>query len=68
MSDKTGGPRKYTGSDMKAAHAGMQITEGEFDALGADLVDTLKKYNVPQKEIDELVKIIGATKKDIVEK
>ena len=32
-----------------------------------DLIAVLKSYNVPQKEIDELVGIIATTKKDIVE-
>jgi hemoglobin len=68
ISSVTGGPRKYTGKDMKAAHAGMGITEAEFNAIAADLAETLKKHKVPQKESDELLAIIAKTKKDIVEK
>lgn len=67
VSATTGGPLKYTGRDMKTAHAGMKITEAEFNALAGHLVATLKKYNVPQAEIDELVGIVASTKKDIVE-
>src|SRR5437763_153264 len=29
----SGGPCKYTGADMRSAHRGMKITEGEFNAL-----------------------------------
>ena len=68
VSAATGGPLKYTGKDMKAAHKGMGITDAEFDALGADLVTVLKKYNVPKAEMDELLKIVGGTRGDIVEK
>jgi hemoglobin len=68
VSAVSGGPLKYTGKDMKAAHAGMKITEEEFNALAADLITVLKKYKVPQKEIDELVGIVATTKKDIVGK
>ncbi len=68
VSANSGGPRKYTGKDMKTAHAGMQITDAEFDAAVADLVGVLKKHKVPQKESDELVKIIAGTRKDVVEK
>ena len=32
----TGGPQKYEGRDMKASHAGMKITNAEFDALAGD--------------------------------
>ena len=67
ISANSGGPLKYTGRDMKSSHAGMQITEDEFNALAGDLVDTLKKYKVPQTEIDELVAIVASTKKDMVE-
>jgi hemoglobin len=67
ISETTGGPLKYTGKSMKEAHKGMGITNAEFDALGAVLVTTLKKYKVPQSDIDELVKIVESTRKDIVE-
>jgi hemoglobin len=68
ISAVTGGPLSYTGRGMKEAHEGMKITEAEFNALAGHLIATLKKYKVPQKEIDELVGIVAATQKDIVEK
>jgi hemoglobin len=68
ISEVTGGPLKYSGKSMKDVHKGMAITDAEFDALGAVLVATLKKYKVPQSDIDELVKIVETTRKDIVEK
>lgn len=63
----TGGPQKYTGKDMKAAHAGMKITEAEFNALAGDLVKALDKFKVPQAEKDELIKIVASTAGDIIE-
>src|SRR5436853_5544252 len=35
--EASGGPCKYKGKDMKAAHAGMGITGPDFDALVEDL-------------------------------
>jgi hemoglobin len=67
VSSATGGPLKYTGKSMKEVHKGMMITDAEFDAMGAILVEKLKKNMVPQPEIDELVKIVESTRKDIVE-
>lgn len=64
----TGGPCKYTGQDMKTAHKKMAVTTGEFNALAEDLVATLNKFNVPQKERDELMGAIAPLAKDIVEK
>jgi hemoglobin len=64
----TGGPNKYEGRAMKPTHAGMGITEAEFRALAGDLIASLDKFKVPQKEKDELITIVASTKKDIVEK
>ena len=67
VSDTSGGPLKYTGRDMKKSHAGMKITDAEFDALAGDLIAVLKKYKVPKAEMDELVGIVASTRKDIVD-
>jgi hemoglobin len=64
----TGGPQKYEGRGMKEVHKGMMITNAEFDALAGDLKATLDKFKVPQKEQQELLKIVGSTRGEIVEK
>ena len=66
--EATGGSCKYTGQNMKDAHRGMGITDAAFDALVEDLVKTLNKFNVPQKERGELLGALGPMKKDIVER
>ena len=66
VSAASGGPLKYTGRDMKTVHTGMKITEDEFNALAVDLAVSLKKFNVPQAEIDELMGAIATTRKDIL--
>jgi len=63
----TGGPCKYTGRDMRTAHHHMGVTEGEFNALVEDLVGALNKFNVPEKEKNELLGILGPLKPQIVE-
>lgn len=64
--EASGGPCKYTGKDMRSAHAGMGITSEQFDALVGDLVATLNKFKVPQREQSELLSVLGPMKKDIV--
>jgi hemoglobin len=64
----TGGPCYYTGRDMKASHAGLGITEKDWDASVKLLVATLDKFNVPAKEKDEVLGAISGLKKDIVDK
>lgn len=62
----TGGPEKYTGRTMKAAHAHLKITEKEWDEMVKVFVGVLDKYKVPKPEQEELLKIVGTTKGDIV--
>jgi hemoglobin len=64
--EATGGPCKYTGKPMREAHAGMNISEAEFNALGEDLAAALDFYNVPATEKNELLSAIGGMKGDIV--
>ena len=68
ISQNTGGPLKYQGRDMVSSHTGMNITNAEFDALAGHLVKALDKFKVPQKEKDELVKIVSSTRPQIVGK
>ena len=67
VSEASGGAAKYTGRDMKTAHADMRVTTGEFNALVEDLVATLNKFGVGKPEQDELLGILGPLKSDIVE-
>ncbi|MDR4481129.1 MAG: group 1 truncated hemoglobin [Nitrospira sp.] len=64
----SGGPCTYTGRDMKRTHAGMGVSSSEFDALVGDLVATLNKFKVPEREKNELLGALGPMKGDIVEK
>jgi hemoglobin len=63
----TGGPCIYTGRDMKTAHAGLGITEEDWDAAVAHLVASLDKFQVPQKEKDEVLGALTPLEADIVE-
>jgi hemoglobin len=64
--EASGGPCKYTGRSMQAAHAGMKITDAEFGALVEDLVKSLDKFRVPAEEKKELLSALGGMKGEIV--
>ena len=64
----TGGPCTYTGRDMVTTHTGMKITDAQFDALVEDLVKSLDKFKVPEKEKGELLTPLAAMRPDIVGK
>ncbi|MCI0662019.1 MAG: hypothetical protein L0220_13195 [Acidobacteria bacterium] len=63
----TGGPCQYRGLDMKTSHKNMGTTAGEFAALVEDLVKTLNKFRVPEKEKNELLSALAGLRGDIVE-
>ena len=63
----SGGQREYEGRDMRSVHAGMGITNDEFDAIEVDLAKTLAKYDVGAKETSELLAVVESTRTQIVE-
>jgi len=62
----TGGPCLYLGRDMKTAHTGLNITESDWNVSVKDLVATLDKFKVPEKEKGEVLAAISGLKGDIV--
>lgn len=66
LCEATGGPCKYTGKDMKSAHAGMKITDKEWDAFVKDFTLALSENKVGDKEQGELFAIIAPLHDDIV--
>ena len=66
--EAAGGPCRYTGQSMRDAHRGMGVTSVAFDALVEDLVKSLDKFKVPQKEKGELLSVLGPMKQGIVER
>jgi hemoglobin len=64
--EATGGPCSYVGRDMKTTHAGMKITEAEWNAGVENLVKALDKHNVNAQAKQELLGLLAPMKKDIV--
>ncbi len=66
VSQVTGGPDTYTGRNMKDSHVHLSITKNEWDAMVVDFKKTLAKFEVPEKEQQELLDIVESTRADIV--
>lgn len=62
-----GGPCVYIGRPMKAAHAGLAITEADWEALIEHVRASLDQRKVPAKEKGEFLTLFSNIKKDIVE-
>lgn len=65
--EASGGPCKYKGKNMKDAHRNMGVKDEHFNALVENLVRALDKFQVGEKEKNELLGALGPMKGDIVE-
>jgi len=66
--EAAGGPCKYQGKDMKSAHAGLGISNADFNALVEDLTKALDKFKVGKTEQDQLLGVLGPMRPQIVER
>lgn len=66
LCEASGGPCKYTGKDMRTAHQELGIAHADFDAVVEDLVITLDKFKVPEREKNELLAVLMPMRKDVV--
>ena len=57
---------EYTGKDMKTAHAGMNISEMEFNAVVDDVLAACASHGLQQQELNEILAILWSVRKEIV--
>lgn len=67
VSQVMGGPVGYEGRELRAAHEGMNISDGDFAAVAGHLVTALTEAGVDRDIIDRVVATIAGTEADIVE-
>jgi len=68
LCEASGGPCFYFGRSMKTTHAGLGITESDWQLTVKHLTATFDKFKVPDKERSEVVALLSSLKADIVEK
>jgi hemoglobin len=61
-----GGSEIYAGRNMAAAHAGLDISDDDFDAVVGHLVDTLAGLGVPEATIGQIGAALSPLRSDIV--
>src|SRR5438132_2270114 len=64
----TGGPCVYIGRDTKTSHAGIGITEKDWEASVKHLITTIDKFNVQAKEKNKVLALAKTVKNHIVDK
>jgi hemoglobin len=61
-----GGPEVFSGRDMASAHTGLDIGDGDFDAVIGHLAGTLTGLGVPQDTIGQIAGALAPLRDDIV--
>ncbi len=64
-----GGPKDYTGKDLRTAHAKLVkngLNGEHFGAVAKHLEDTLKELGVAPNLIKEVMTIAGSTRNDVL--
>ena len=62
----TGGPCRYAGRPMKDVHAGMGISDAEFNAMTQDLRRAMARHDIPVDTQVEVVAVLEPLRDDIV--
>jgi hemoglobin len=61
-----GGPNRYSGRDLRAAHARLSLSDGDFEAVMQNLSQTLESLGVPASAIGEVAAIALSVKNDVL--
>ena len=63
-----GGPNQYSGKSMELAHKGMNLNDEHFGAIAIHLAASLRKFNVSDQDINEVLDKLTTMKNDILYK
>jgi hemoglobin len=66
LGEALGGPERYRGPDLVAAHRGLGITNAQFDRTAAHLDDTLTELGVPRHLADQIIAIVASLRPAVV--
>ena len=62
----SGGPCTYDGLSMQDAHAGMELTEAEFDVFVEIFIDAMTETGIPFSAQNQLLAILAPMRPDII--
>jgi hemoglobin len=66
LGEALGGPRRYRGPDIAAAHRGLSISDAHFDRTAGHLVAALDELGVPGHLADRIVAIVAGLRSAVV--
>jgi hemoglobin len=65
LCELSGGPCKYTGKDMKTAHAGMDVQKSDFNALVEVLQQSMDMKHIPFTSQNKMLALLAPMNRDI---
>lgn len=63
---RTGGPCEYTGDTMEQVHAGMNITEADFNRTVDLLINAMDKAQVPHRLQNKILHALAPTRNQML--
>ena len=66
LGEALGGPERYRGPDLAAAHRGLGISDAHFDRAAVHLYATLDALSVPRHLADHIVGIVAGLRPAVV--
>jgi hemoglobin len=66
LGEALGGPERYRGPDLAAAHSGLGISDALFDRTAGHLAATLDELGVPSALTDQIVGIVAGLRPAVV--
>ena len=66
ISSVAGGPVEYSGADMREAHAHLDITEADFDAVAEHLERALQGNGVDDDNVEAILTEVAALKDPVL--
>ena len=66
LGEALGGPRRYRGPDIAAAHRGLRISGVHFGLVAGHLVATLDELGVPRHLTDQIIGIVATLQPAVV--
>jgi hemoglobin len=66
LGEALGGPRRYRGPDIAAAHRGLGISAVHFGLVAGHLIATLDELGVPSHLTDQIIGIVATLQPAVV--
>ena len=61
-----GGPKNYTGKDMRKAHENMDLKDEHFDHVRNHLADSLSECGANESQVKTVISVVETLRDDVL--